>query len=162
LMPWESKSVPTQYNNLAPVAEMRQGLLALQTCGVPIGVSRLETGSIRRSGLVLTFPLAWQSCCYVPPIQRSDIKIINNGKIIELNNGLIARRIQLAPNAATTSFKNLATNEQFIRSVRPEEWVILDDKAYHIGGLYGQKEHAYPLEELMWKLRFLRRDIPGW
>gem|GEM_PF-4376453 len=29
LMPWESKSVPTQYNNLAPVAEMRQGLLAL-------------------------------------------------------------------------------------------------------------------------------------
>lgn len=82
-----------------------------------------------------------------PIAQRSEIKSLNNGKAIELNNGLIARRIQISPNAATTSFKNLVTGEQFIRSVRPEARVVLNGKTYNVGGLYGQKEHAYLLED---------------
>lgn len=88
--------------------------------------------------------------------QRSDIKTVDNGKAIELNNGLISRRIQISPNAATTSFKNLVSNEQFIRSVRPEARIVLDGKTYNIGGLYGQKEHAYLLES--WISSFTSND----
>jgi hypothetical protein len=80
-----------------------------------------------------------------PISQRSEIKI--NGKTLELNNGLIARRIHISPNASTTSFKNLTTGEQFIRSVRPEARVVLNGKTYNVGGLYGQRERAYLLDD---------------
>ncbi len=71
----------------------------------------------------------------------------SGGKDIVLANGLIQRRIRLTPNAATVDFQNLATGQQFIRSVRPEARLVLDGKTYHIGGLYGQTEHAYLREE---------------
>lgn len=91
----------------------------------------------------------------IKPIpQRSEIK--TGDKYLELNNGLIARRIHIAPNAATTSFKNLVTGEQFIRSVRPEARIVLNGKTYNIGGLYGQKEHAYLLED--WIKNFTKND----
>lgn len=90
----------------------------------------------------------------VPISQRSEVK--TDGKAIELNNGLISRRIQIAPNAATTSFKNLVTGEQLIRSVRPEGRLVLNGKTYNIGGLYGQKEHAYLLED--WIPNFAKKD----
>lgn len=90
----------------------------------------------------------------VPISQRSEVK--TDGKAIELNNGLISRRIQIAPNAATTSFKNLVTGEQLIRSVRPEGRLVLNGKTYNIGGLYGQKEHAYLLED--WIPNFKKKD----
>lgn len=90
----------------------------------------------------------------VPISQRSEVK--TDGKAIELNNGLISRRIQIAPNAATTSFKNLVTGEQLIRSVRPEGRLVLNGKTYNIGGLYGQKEHAYLLED--WIPNFTKKD----
>jgi hypothetical protein len=89
-----------------------------------------------------------------PVTQRSEVKI--GDKSLELTNGLIARRIQITPNAATISFKNEVTGEQFIRSVRPEARVVLNGKTYNIGGLYGQKEHAYLLED--WISDFKSRD----
>lgn len=82
-----------------------------------------------------------------PIAQKSEVKLLKNGKILEISNGLIARQIQILPNAATVSYKNLTTNEQFVRSVRPEARVTLNGKTYNVGGLYGQKEHAYLLEE---------------
>ncbi len=69
------------------------------------------------------------------------------GKDLVLSNGLIKRRIRLLPNAATVDFQNLATGDQFIRSIRPEARVVLNGKTYQVGGLYGQKEHAYLREE---------------
>jgi hypothetical protein len=89
-----------------------------------------------------------------PVAQRSEIK--KGDKFIEIKNGLISRRIHIAPNAATTSFKNLVTGEQFIRSVRPEARIILNGKTYNVGGLYGQKEHAYLLED--WIPNFKNND----
>lgn len=88
-----------------------------------------------------------QDWLLAPIAQKSDVKLLKNGKLIEISNGLIARQIQISPNAATISFKNLTTNEQFVRSVRPEARVTLNGQTYNIGGLYGQKEHAYLLEE---------------
>jgi len=90
---------------------------------------------------------------------RSVVNVQNNGKAIELTNGLLARRIQLLPNAATTSFKNVVTNEQFVRSVRPEARLTINGKTYNIGGLYGQKEQAYLLEEWIDQLTSKDQDF---
>ncbi len=35
------------------------------------------------------------------------------------------------------------SGEQLIRSVRPEARITINGKDYNVGGLYGQKEHAY-------------------
>ena len=78
------------------------------------------------------------------------------GKEIVMANGLIQRRIRLTPNAATIDFRNLATNQQYIRSVRPEARVVVDGKTYAVGGLYGQTEHAYLREE--WVDGFKKND----
>jgi hypothetical protein len=91
--------------------------------------------------------------------QRSEVVADPQRNTIELRNGLISRRIQIAPNAATTDFRNLTTGEQFVRSVRPEARVILNGTRYNIGGLYGQKEHAYLLESWLPQLTANARDF---
>jgi hypothetical protein len=83
----------------------------------------------------------------------TDIYQTNGGKDIVMSNGLLKRQIHLSPNAATVDFKNLRTNEQFVRSIRPEARIVLNGKTYNIGGLYGQKEHAYLLTEWIDKLQ---------
>ena len=80
----------------------------------------------------------------------------SGGKDIVLANGLIQRRIRLTPNAATIDFQNLATGQQYIRSVRPEARLVLDGNTYSVGGLYGQTEHAYLREE--WVGNFQKND----
>lgn len=77
----------------------------------------------------------------------ADIYQANGGKDLVLSNGLLKRQIRISPNVSTVDFKNLRTNEQFIRSVRPEGRITINSKTYNIGGLYGQKEHAYLLTE---------------
>lgn len=101
-----------------------------------------------------------------PFTQKSEVKVLQNGKLLEITNGLISRQIRVSPNAATVSFKNLTTNEQFVRSVRPEARIVIDGKTYNIGGLYGQKEHGYLLEEWIGQLtakpddfQFVRHEI---
>ena len=74
-------------------------------------------------------------------VERSQIK--EEGKYLELNNGLISRKIYISPNATTTSFKNLVTGEEFVRAVKPEAQIVINNKTYNIGGLYGQSEKAY-------------------
>lgn len=55
------------------------------------------------------------------------------------------RRFRLNPNLACTDFKNKITGQQLLRAVQPEARIVIDGKAYNIGGLYGQKEQAYLL-----------------
>lgn len=90
---------------------------------------------------------------------KADIYQASGGKDLILSNGLLKRQIRISPNAATIDFKNLRTNEQFIRSVRPEARVTIDGKTYNIGGLYGQKEHAYLLTEWIDKLESKSQDF---
>jgi hypothetical protein len=61
-----------------------------------------------------------------------------NGKSITLDNGLVRRVFRLAPNAATVSFENLMTGEEFMRAVRPEALISVDGVNYEVGGLSGQ------------------------
>lgn len=60
-----------------------------------------------------------------------------------LSNGLISRTFRMAPNAATTAFRNHVTDASIIRSVKPEAALVIDSVQYHIGGLQGQPNHAY-------------------
>ncbi len=135
----------------------------------PFGLSQPQQGSIRVTTgstrdtvssksiisillTLLSLSAYAQDWLITPIVQKSEVKVVKNGKAIELSNGLVARQIQISPNAATVSYKNITTNEQFVRSVRPEARVVLNGKTYNIGGLYGQKEHAYLLEE--WTSQF--------
>ena len=77
---------------------------------------------------------------YVATIQKTD-----DGKSVQLTNGLISRTIRLQPNAATTSFLNVTTEEEFVRSVRPEAEVQIDSMTFPVGGLTGQPIHNYLL-----------------
>ncbi|MVM31968.1 alpha-galactosidase [Spirosoma sp. HMF4905] len=88
-----------------------------------------------------------QDWLIAPVLQKAGVFQTNNGKELVLANGLISRRFRISPNLATVDYQNLSTNEQFVRSVRPEAVVVLNGKPYNIGGLQGQKEHAYLREE---------------
>lgn len=66
-------------------------------------------------------------------------------KDLILDNGLLQRHFRLNPNLACTDFKNKITGQQLLRAVQPEARIVIDGKAYNIGGLYGQKEQAYLL-----------------
>lgn len=64
-----------------------------------------------------------------------------------LANGLVSRTFQIRPNAATTSLRNLQTGEEFIRAIRPECELTLDDSVVEVGGLVGQPVNNYVLPE---------------
>lgn len=60
-----------------------------------------------------------------------------------LANGLIARRFQLRPSAATIGFENLSNGETLLRAVEPEATVQINGKLWNIGGLGPQPDRAY-------------------
>ena len=68
---------------------------------------------------------------------------VTEGRQVTLDNGLIRRTINLAPNAATTAYDNLITGAALLRSVRPEALVTVDGTQYAVGGLEGQPVHNY-------------------
>ena len=79
----------------------------------------------------------------------SEIQFDENAKELTLTNGLIERRILLAPNAATVSLRNLTTGEELIRALAPEARVAIDGNSYPVGGLTGAPVANYWKEE--WK-----------
>src|SRR5688500_10914588 len=57
--------------------------------------------------------------------------------------GVAKRSFRLAPNLACIEYKNMINGQQLNRSIRPEAIVKINGNDYAVGGLYGQKEHAY-------------------
>ncbi len=68
--------------------------------------------------------------------------IEENGEII-LTNGIAERRFITKPDFACVSLTNLYSGEQFLRSVKPEITVTVDERKYAVGGVTGQYEHAF-------------------
>ena len=66
----------------------------------------------------------------------------DNSEIV-LSNGILSRAIKISPNAATVSLKNLQTNQEYLRGVKPEAIIRIDGIDYNIGGLDGQKNYAF-------------------
>jgi hypothetical protein len=77
----------------------------------------------------------------------ANIDVSEDGKDVVLGNGLVERVFRVEPNVACTGYKNLVNGQQLLRAVKPEAELFIDGKKYNIGGLYGQKEHAYILPE---------------
>lgn len=60
-----------------------------------------------------------------------------------LQNGLIRRTWRITPNAACIGLDNLMTGQTLLRALRPEARVTIDGVAYDVGGLSGQRNHAW-------------------
>src|SRR4051812_27387963 len=74
---------------------------------------------------------------------KAQITMSQNGREVEMNNGLVRRVIRLEPNAATVALDNLVTGESLLRGVKPEAVVEIDGKRFEIGGLKGQRNYAF-------------------
>ena len=66
---------------------------------------------------------------------------------ISLENGLVRRVFVNQPNVATVALDDLRTGAGLLRSVRPEALVTLNGRAYAVGGLGGQRNHAFLLPD---------------
>lgn len=76
-----------------------------------------------------------------------------DGRELELNNGLLRRVIRIEPNAATVALDNLSSGESLLRGVKPEAVVEIDGKRFDIGGLKGQRNYAFLRPEWISELR---------
>lgn len=76
------------------------------------------------------------------PFTANASRSSDNREII-LDNGLIRRTWRTDPNGACIAFDNLMTGQSMLRSVHPESKVTIDGKAFDVGGLKGQPNHAF-------------------
>lgn len=63
--------------------------------------------------------------------------------ILTMENGLVKRSFKNSPDVACIEYVNLSDGRQFLRAVKPEALITINNKQYEIGGLRRQKEHAY-------------------
>jgi hypothetical protein len=90
----------------------------------------------------------------VTPVQTPvTVEKSEDGREIVMDNGLIRRTFRLAPNAATVGLDNLMTGESVLRGVKPEARLTIEGLAFDIGGLKGQPNYAYLLDEWLDELR---------
>lgn len=78
-----------------------------------------------------------------PPAQHATVTVSSQGQELRLENGLVRRTFQLAPDAATVGLDHLMTGEAFLRAVGPEAILTLDGKDVRVGGLTGQPNRAF-------------------
>ncbi|RFS21369.1 alpha-galactosidase [Chitinophaga silvatica] len=72
---------------------------------------------------------------------------------ITIANGLISRSFRTSPNVICTDYRNLINGDQLLRAVKPEARLIIDGKAYQIGGAYGQSQQAYLLPDWLQQVK---------
>jgi hypothetical protein len=96
----------------------------------------------------------------VHPIDiKADVYISKDGKDIILYNGLVKRVFRIKPNVACTEYTNLANGQQLLRAVKPEAVIMINGEDRNVGGLYGQKEKAYLLNEWVDKMTSRETDM---
>ena len=78
---------------------------------------------------------------------KADVTINADRHEITMQNGLISRVWKTAPVGACIRFDNIMTNESLLRSIKPEAVVVLQGKEIPIGGVVGQPNHAFLLDE---------------
>ena len=88
-----------------------------------------------------------------PVVQKATIYKSTDGKDIILYNGLLKRSFRIAPNVVCTDFVNFSNGQQLLRALKPEAKIVIDNKAYNVGGLYGQTEKAYLLTDWLNQLK---------
>ncbi|MBX3255145.1 MAG: alpha-galactosidase [Chitinophagaceae bacterium] len=89
----------------------------------------------------------------------AQLKENKNEKIITITNGMTQRSFYLGENLVCFDYTNLVSGQQLIRSVRPEARITINGTEYNVGGLYGQKEHAYFVTSWLKELKADKRDF---
>ncbi|MFK7769298.1 MAG: hypothetical protein AB8B55_18900, partial [Mariniblastus sp.] len=75
-------------------------------------------------------------------------------KFFRLTNGLVTRRFLFdSATGATVGLKNESNDTTVLRAVRPEAVVTINGTEYLVGGLTGQPNHAYLLDEWLDEMR---------
>ncbi|MFN8254486.1 MAG: hypothetical protein U0W24_02275 [Bacteroidales bacterium] len=87
---------------------------------------------------------------------KSEVFKSEDNKNIILYNGLLKREFRLSPNLACVDFTNLSNGQQLLRAVKPEARLVINNKPYNVGGLYGQTENAYLLPD--WLDKFTKGE----
>jgi hypothetical protein len=77
---------------------------------------------------------------YISAVEDSVSRLI-------MTNGLITRTFSLKPDGATIGFYNNVTNNELLRSVKPEAIITVNGRPMKIGGLTGQPVNNYLTEE---------------
>jgi hypothetical protein len=90
---------------------------------------------------------------------KADVYISKDGKDIILYNGLVKRVFRIKPNVACTEYTNLTNGQQLLRAVKPEAVIRINGQDRNVGGLYGQKEKAYLLNEWVDKMTSRETDM---
>jgi hypothetical protein len=78
---------------------------------------------------------------------RAGVYRTADGRGLVLSNGLIRRTFRITPNAATVGLDNLVSGESLLRGVKPEAVLVLDGQRVEVGGLKGQPNYAFLLDE---------------
>ncbi|HAB19820.1 MAG TPA: alpha-galactosidase [Verrucomicrobiota bacterium] len=73
----------------------------------------------------------------------STVTVSDHGGQLTLSNGLASRTFQTSPNLATTSFRNLSSDAEYVRAIRPESVITINGVRWEIGGLKGQQDQSY-------------------
>lgn len=94
-----------------------------------------------------------------PVATKAGIWKTADDKNIVLYNGLVKRVFRLGPNVVCFDYKNMGNGQQLLRAVKAEARLEINDKAYNVGGLYGQKENAYVLPEWIDNLKGNENDF---
>jgi len=82
-----------------------------------------------------------------PEKSAAGVYASSDGKSIILANSMVWRTFRITPNLATTDYVNRMTGERMLRFVESEGSLVIDGKKYDIGGLLGQEERGYLLED---------------
>lgn len=77
----------------------------------------------------------------------SSAGVFRDGDRLVLDNGLVRREWRLEPGLGCVSFEDLTTGRQLLRAVRPEAIVSVDGEEWAVGGLIGQRNHAFLRED---------------
>ena len=92
-----------------------------------------------------------------PQKSKAGIYATPDRQSIVIANNMVARKLQIFPNLATTDYINCMTGESMLRAVSEEGRITIDGEEHLIGGLAGQPERAYIKEEWLKQLT----TIPG-
>lgn len=109
----------------------------------------------------------WQQVAELPPLparERGDwlvdpverraglFRTERPGELV-LDNGLVSRTFLVQQNLACIGLKNLQTEQEFLRAIRPECRVKLGERTFDVGGLVGQPVENFLRDDWYGKLR---------
>lgn len=78
---------------------------------------------------------------------KAEVAVHAEKNEIVMQNGLIRRVWKTNPTGACVRFDNLMTDETLLRGVKPEAVVVVDGVEIPVGGLTGQPNYAFLLDE---------------